>query len=366
MLLSNLVDKNKPFVIFKKPQSGKVHIWQQKNIRLHTSEDLSENGYYFAPFDFKKHPVVVFPENEVDVSLIMLKDLKDEGAINVIPPVIKNYDAETYRKKVQEAIGLIHDGILQKIVLSRPIKVDFEDFDIFSAVVKLMKVYDTSYIYLWYHPNIGTWLGATPELLGKYETGQFKTVSLAGTVTDLRDKQMQNPEFDYFIENQRFDIEDIPDSWGRKEFNEQQIVTDYIVENLQKFSSEIKISKPETIRQGHIEHIKTRIFASIKEADLSKVVRQLHPTPAVCGLPVKKAKQKILEIEDYDRLYYTGFLGEKNNNRVLLYVNLRCMEVKENHFKLYAGGGIVNGSKPGKEWQEILLKSKVLLSGFNS
>jgi isochorismate synthase len=49
-----------------------------------------------------------------------------------------------------------------------------------------------------------------------------------------------------------------------------------------------------------------------------------------------------LENEGYDREYYTGFLGELNkeafNKETLksdLYVNLRCMKIKDNQAHLY-------------------------------
>jgi isochorismate synthase len=72
------------------------------------------------------------------------------------------------------------------------------------------------------------------------------------------------------------------------------------------------------------------------------VISVLHPTPAVCGLPKQEAKDFILENEGYDRKYYTGFLGELNkeafNKETLksdLYVNLRCMKIKDNQAHLY-------------------------------
>lgn len=362
MLLKELVDRDKPFVIFKKPGSGKVNVWKQNNTQLYTSTDLFVPGFYFAPFDFDNHPVIVFPESKTKIFDIMLKDLEQDNteSIDLSKADIQEAEVVEYQEKVKEAVDLIRSEQLQKIVLSRSIKVHFESFDIFSAVIRLMWSYEHAYVYLWYHPKIGTWIGATPELLAGYQNGLLKTVSLAGTVTDINEKEK------FARKDSLFREDEMPDSWGGKEFNEQQIVTDYIVNSLKKFSKDITVENPETIRQGHLEHIKTRISAQIDKENLSRVIRQLHPTPAVCGLPADTAKQYIKQIEDYDRKYYTGFLGEKSQETVELYVNLRCMEVLKNHFKLYVGGGIVSDSQPGKEWQEILLKSKVLILGFNN
>jgi isochorismate synthase len=49
-----------------------------------------------------------------------------------------------------------------------------------------------------------------------------------------------------------------------------------------------------------------------KKSTLKTLIRALHPTPAVCGLPRGYAKKFILENEQYDRSFYTGFLGELN------------------------------------------------------
>jgi isochorismate synthase len=62
-----------------------------------------------------------------------------------------------------------------------------------------------------------------------------------------------------------------------------------------------------------------------------------------------------LENEGYDREYYTGFLGELNkeafNKETLksdLYVNLRCMKIKDNQAHLYGLWHITKDSNPGK------------------
>ena len=79
------------------------------------------------------------------------------------------------------------------------------------------------------------------------------------------------------------------------------------------------------------------------------------------------AKKFISKKENYDRKYYTGYLGPwRLNNDLRLFVNLRCMEVKDDHLVLYAGGGITSKSVPEKEWEETIQKASTLLSVINS
>jgi len=133
---------------------------------------------------------------------------------------------------------------------------------------------------------------------------------------------------------------------------------------LKAITSELSISKPYTLKAGTILHIKTDIGGVLKpENNLKKVVQILHPTPAICGLPKAVSMDFILENEGYDRGFYSGFLGELNKDfassesKSDLFVNLRCMQVKENQAQLYIGCGITKDSVPEKEYIETINKS---------
>ena len=89
----------------------------------------------------------------------------------------------------------------------------------------------------------------------------------------------------------------------------------------------------------------------------------MHPTPAVCGLPKEAAKFFILQNEKYDRTYYSGFLGEINDDfDTELFVNLRCAKIEKNVAQIYVGGGITKESNPEKEWLETHLKTNTIKS----
>ena len=132
------------------------------------------------------------------------------------------------------------------------------------------------------------------------------------------------------------------------------------------------VSEPYSIKAGSIWHIKTDISGVLNEdSNLEEVVNTLHPTPAVCGLPKKKAKAFIIENENYERTFYTGFLGELNSSFAYnavssdLYVNLRSMQIKENTANLYIGCGITKESIPENEWEESVNKSMTMKRVLN-
>jgi isochorismate synthase len=201
------------------------------------------------------------------------------------------------------------------------------------------------------------WLGASPETLITIENKRFKTMSLAGT-----------QKVDYTLNN-----------WTIKEKNEQQIVTDFLVEKLKPITKSLQVSEAETVQAGNLIHLKSTISGVLLEDSLKLVIDTLHPTPAVCGYPREAAKEFILKEEHYNREFYTGFMGELNFKKVVkrnkkrqnvennaynsidtisnLFVNLRCMQIKDFKALIYVGGGITQDSIPQNEWEETVSKS---------
>ncbi len=233
------------------------------------------------------------------------------------------------------------------MVLSRREIIDLQNFDIVSVFAKLVLTYPTAFTYCWYHPKIGLWMGATPERLLKAKNNKFYTMALAGTQVIKGSAEVV---------------------WEKKEIEEQHFVSNYILNNLKGKTSEVTVSSPYTVKAGNLVHIKTDIEGVIDEnSNLKQVVSILHPTPAVCGLPQNITKKFIIENEGYNREYYTGFLGELNKKgfnkeikKTDLFVNLRCMQIKNNQAYLYIGCGITKDSIPEKEWEESVNKSMTM------
>ena len=182
-------------------------------------------------------------------------------------------------------------------------------------------------------------MGATPEQLVKINQSQFETVALAGT--------------QLYSENV---------IWATKEIEEQQFVTDYIVTKVKDKVNNLIVSDAKTVKAGNLAHLKSFISGELTtDFQANDLIKALHPTPAVCGLPKEKAIDFILKNEDYNRKYYAGFLGEFNkNNQTDLFVNLRCLEVENDVVNIYVGCGITKDSNPEKEFIETENKSMTM------
>lgn len=336
--------QNLPFALYKKPNNNIVTGFFQKNNTLFLVNDFSEKGFVFASFDGSK--TIIIPENYSEIKTANCNDNKANKLKKEI--VFSNEtDQNSFENLVSKGIQAIKNNEFKKIVLSRKESVDLLDFDLMDAFENLVYSYPSAFVYCFYHPKVGIWIGASPEQLLKATNSSFRTIALAGTQKDSSSGKVY---------------------WKKKEQEEQQFVTDYIVDTLKTVASEIFVSKPYSLKAGNIWHIKTDISGVLNSGfGLYEVIYLLHPTPAVCGLPKEKSKLFILKNEKYDRTFYTGFLGELNiENKTDLFVNLRCMEIEFDSnltmtkAHLFMGCGITKDSIPEKEWEESINKSATM------
>jgi isochorismate synthase len=314
---------------------------------LNFTEHFTESGFVFAPFNVDEKAILFPSENarflEEELSL---NDFNFEEHNFLVDENAK----ENHIKTVEKAIDEIDKSDLQKVVISRKEEVQLSSFKLLLVYQKLLKKYENAFVYVWFHPKVGLWLGATPETLLQISDANFKTMSLAGTQLATNDSDENNVV------------------WKSKELEEQQLVTNFIEKQLTTISSNLKIDKTETIRAGNLLHLRTKVEGKLLEkGDLKSLIRALHPTPAVCGLPRNMARNFINNNENYNRSFYTGFLGELNLKKLnsaiqnsQLYVNLRCMEINNNKASVYVGGGITKDSIPKNEWKETVSKSETM------
>jgi len=356
-------NSNIPFVVYAKPNSKEVLALLQEDSQLFKVENFNESGFVFAPFN-DKNASILFPLNKT----LKIKTERTNFYVEEYVEVTKKSNLDDVKlvhlNLVKKAIKGIEDNQFFKVVLSRKEELELDKQNIFLIFKSLLNTYKTAFVYCWYHPKVGLWLGATPERLLKISGQQFSTMALAGTQAYKGTLEVQ---------------------WQNKEIKEQQFVTDFIENNLTPFVDQLKLSDVRTIKAGSLLHLQTDVNARLKQnISLSALIKNLHPTPATCGLPKDEAKSFILENENYNREYYTGFLGELNfkqkstrntnrrnvennvyvtvKNETNLYVNLRCMQIKNNKATLYVGGGITKDSNPELEWQETINKTNTMKS----
>lgn len=256
-----------------------------------------------------------------------------------------------HERLVQRAIDFMQRSGVRKIVLSRVVETPLpSDFDPAQTFLRLCTRYPHAFVSLVSIPDVGTWIGASPELLLKTDDTGIQTMALAGTLP----KPVEWPR--------------ATAAWGDKEIEEQAIVA----ENIRDFFRRMGVRRlqeegPHTVAAGNIVHLQTSFRAELPGAQRLSVANQmltdLNPTSAVCGTPKQRALDFILAHEPHERSFYSGFLGPMHiNNASRLHVNLRCMQLYRDQAYLYVGGGITPQSDPAAEWRETVLKSETLMA----
>lgn len=332
---TSFFQKQLPFVLYAKPNETILHGIFQNDERLNVFENQS--GFVFASF---------YNEINVVFSLSDSESCKEEINFEIednSTQIENKFDKKAqilFEDLVQKGVSEIEKGTFEKVVLSRKIEVS-QSVDFIKSYQNLLKKYPTAFRYLWFHPKVGMWMGATPEQLAKIKDNTFETVALAGTQV--------------FSENV---------IWQEKEIVEQQLVTDYIKSRTENLVEVLQISESYTQKAGNLVHLKSDISGKLKQnVSQLDVINALHPTSAVCGMPLEKARNFIIENEKYNRKYYSGFLGEfQIQEQTNLFVNLRCCDIENDITTIYVGCGITKDSQADKEFIETENKAKTILS----
>ena len=315
-----------------------------------------KQGFVMAPFNVSPNePILLMhPDEEVHYPIGL------ESGITMNRLTIKEIE-QNLSNRERYAIDFanfhthIERGEFIKIVLARSKEIAIEkEISPETLFLNACERYPRLFIALVSMPKCGTWLIATPEVLLEGNGDQWHTMALAGTM------KLKKDQLDFDIP-----FGDISRSifWARKDIMEQRYVADYITEVIERFTFDYNEEGPYTCRAGNLVHLRSDFNFTLKgKGQLGSLLNELHPTPAVCGLPKEGVRQFILQNESRPRRYYSGFAGMLNpEGSTHIFVSLRCMEIKGNHYILHAGGGLLLDSKEEQEWEETEAKMETIL-----
>jgi isochorismate synthase len=250
---------------------------------------------------------------------------------------------------VTKGIQAIEAGRLEKIVAARTKMIPLPmEFDLGKTLAKLLSSYPHSFVNFFHLPGIGTWMGASPEVLIETKGDYFHTMSLAGTQPAQGDNPLKSA------------------AWTQKEIEEQALVSRYIVDCFKTIRlREYEEHGPKTILAGNLLHLRSDFRVNTQKTGFSNLgsvmLGLLHPTSAVCGMPREEALNFLKTAEGWDRSFYAGFLGPVGiEQETSIYVNLRTASLHQSHALLYAGAGVTEDSVPEKEWEETELKCEII------
>jgi len=325
------------FAYFRQPGDKNCYLFHELREGRAEPQGIEDTGFILQPFSEEPEtPGIFIWADQIFVDPLLQFEAPDMQ----MPDSTKK---EEYAELAEKFIFATKSD-LQKAVLSRILKVESCGTNILSVFQRLCERHPDAFIYLLNHPLAGCWMGASPETLLDVGNGMCRTMALAATMS-VEDRRKGN-------------------DWRQKEMLEQDLVSQFIIRVLESEGIRYEKIGPFDSQAGSVIHLRTD-FSFPAVADPLRLVRLLHPTPAVCGLPRDAAKDFIQSEEPHDRRYYTGFLGPcAFMGRTKLFVNLRCMQISRKHYLLYLGGGIVPASIPEEEWQETSNKARTLLDAI--
>lgn len=340
----------KNWVLFRFPNQTDIHFIGCNNATEIDNINIAsvDNAFILRPFN-TEHKALLISGEEILIN-------PNQSYLDNLNFHFKNDIATSstleneYVEFVQKSIVEIKNNQFKKVVPARVKKISSNKTpeSIIISFNNACSQYPNAFVSLSTTEKFGTWIGATPEKLISIDNKNIlETVALAGTQ----------------LSNGKSPSEAV---WTQKEIEEQALVSRFIINSFKEIRlREFEEIGPKTIKAGNLLHLKTNFSINLNSIDYknldSTLLKLLHPTSAVCGMPKINSMKFILENENFDRQIYAGFIGPINfNNETTIFVNLRTAQINKESINLYAGAGVTEDSNPEKEWVETENKIEII------
>ncbi|MEA5463502.1 isochorismate synthase [Leptothoe sp. PORK10 BA2] len=273
------------------------------------------------------------------------------------PKVVR--DVGNFEQMVSHVLPTLQGSDLHKVVLADALDVlSANPFNIPASLKALGTAYSDCYVFSLSNGQGPVFMGASPERLLSITASaqgiQLTTDALAGSAP-----RGQTVKADQLIAEQLLN--------NSKERYEHQVVVEFIVEQLIQLGLTPKFAdSPQLLQLANIQHLHTPIQAALPHGLTPlQLVKILHPTPAVAGLPRPIASQLLKVTESFDRELYAAPIGwiDANGNSEFV-VGIRSALIDGRQARLFAGAGIVAQSDPRSELAEVKLKLQALLGAL--
>jgi menaquinone-specific isochorismate synthase len=272
------------------------------------------------------------------------------------PPLTSGIDlphqspATDLSQAIAASLHNIHRHQLSKVVLATALDINGrQPFRIVHCLQRLRRCYGDCHLFSLGNGSGDCFIGASPERLLSLHKGHLITDALAGSAprgnTPSADQQLGQ----HILHNP-------------KEQREHQAVLEYLLTRLTALGLTPHASALKLLKLSNIQHLWTQVCATLPpNLHPLQLVAQLHPTPAVAGVPAAIACNFIRQHETFERGLYAaplGWVDSQGNSEFI--VGIRSALISQNQARVYAGAGIVAGSNPQQEVAEIALKLQTL------
>ena len=288
-----------------------------------------------------------------------------DSLVSPAPGVACGQPAATGRRDLPDRAGwdaavtgtlkLVSDGAVDKVVLARRSTFGFAaELDPLACLQALLPEAEHCYRFCFMQAPGRAFLGASPERLYRREGRRILCDAIAGTRT-----RGDGVSLDRQLERDLMGSE--------KERREQGYVVRGIRESLAPLcGSLVNGGDPSVVKLHQCQHLMSTLEGELRDgvgdADL---LEALHPTPAVGGYPTGLAVREIEKREPFDRGWYSGPVGWVGRDGAEFAVAIRSALVEKSTLSVFSGAGIVAGSVPGDEWEELDYKISHFTQALN-
>lgn len=246
-----------------------------------------------------------------------------------------------WEKSIEKALHLIQTREIDKVVLARKTSLFFDTAPSpFTLISQLEKESPSGTLFFFQFEPGSAFLGVSPERLYSRSENVLAIEAIAGTRTD-------------------------PDCFSCKETREFTLVKEAVEQLLAPFSTFLRWQKQDSlIKAGPLYHLYNQLTAHLDPYPTDReILALLHPTPALGGYPKVRSCDLIDELEPFDRGWYGAPIGMVSQQKSSFSVAIRSALFHDHQIDLFTGAGIVEGSSPQKEWEELNTKLQWFLRG---
>jgi menaquinone-specific isochorismate synthase len=276
-----------------------------------------------------------------------------QKAATPLPPLLHRTDSPdqaAWVRVVEDVLHRIEHGPLQKVVLARRTDFLFADApDAFMLLHKLRAANPAGFHYAFQPEEGSTFLGVSPERLYRREGRHILSEAVAGTRRRGDSGHEDQAMGDALLESE-------------KDRREHRFVADEVGRRLDGLCRSYRADREVTLlKLARLQHLQRCFEGTLRTGvDDAAIVAALHPTPAVAGNPTAAAVAEIAKREPFHRGWYAGPLGWVGPGGADFTVAIRSGLLSGDRLALFTGAGIVRGSMPHAEWEELENK----LAGF--
>lgn len=329
-----------------------VYVFVPK-VQIATYRDISAATFnYLITADTDLAPLT----SEILQRLKQLKSAQNNLVISASQRQIVR-DVNGFDRAVSAVLQQIGQDGLHKVVLADVMDVVADaPFDSVRSLQTLRQNHPDCTVFSISNGLGQSFIGASPERLLGIRANRLTTDALAGSAP-----RGIAPGIDHQLAQTLLNSE--------KERYEHRVVVEFLLAQLRSLNLAPQYpTSPQLMRLFHIQHLHTPISATLAPHQIAplEAIGQLHPTPAVAGMPRQQACKLIQQHETFDRGPYAsplGWIDTEGNSEFI--VGIRSALIEGRKARLYAGAGIVSGSQPLKELAEIKLKLQSLLNALH-